>query len=128
MKITWDFADGTVSEVEVDGELGEFITASRREEENLSHKELHHNYSLDACTYEGAGFADDETPDTVTARNEENEQLYVAMQQLTEIQRRRLILLSEGKSMREIARMEGVAHNKIIKSIEQARKKLQKLL
>ena len=36
MKIQWNFADGTKSEVEVNEELGEFITASRREEDNLT--------------------------------------------------------------------------------------------
>ena len=36
MKIQWNFADGTTSEVEVDEELGAFITASRREEDNLT--------------------------------------------------------------------------------------------
>jgi len=42
MKITWNFADGTKSEVEVNEELGEFITASRREESNLDRKERYH--------------------------------------------------------------------------------------
>lgn len=50
MKIQWHFADGTKSEVEVNEELGEFITASRREEDNLSRKERYHCYSLDAIT------------------------------------------------------------------------------
>ena len=40
MKIQWNFADGTTSEVEVDEEFGAFITASRREEDNLSRKTL----------------------------------------------------------------------------------------
>ena len=48
MKIQWNFADGTKSEVEVNEELGEFITASRREESNLDRKERYHCYSLDA--------------------------------------------------------------------------------
>lgn len=34
MKIKYRFANGEVSEVEVDDELGAVITASRREEEN----------------------------------------------------------------------------------------------
>jgi hypothetical protein len=43
MKIQWNFADGTTSEVEVNEELGTFITASRREEDNLSRKETYMN-------------------------------------------------------------------------------------
>ena len=39
MKIQWKFADGTTSEVEVNEEIGNYITASRREESNLARKE-----------------------------------------------------------------------------------------
>jgi hypothetical protein len=53
MKIQWKFADGTTSEVEVNKEIGSYITASRREESNLARKERYHCYSLDAidCCY-----------------------------------------------------------------------------
>ena len=62
MKIQWHFADGTKSEVEVNEELGEFITASRREEDNLSRKERYHCYSLDAILFEGKEYGDNHTP------------------------------------------------------------------
>jgi hypothetical protein len=53
MKIQWKFADGTTSEVEVNEEIGNYITASRRAESNLARKERYHCYSLDAIDYEG---------------------------------------------------------------------------
>jgi hypothetical protein len=59
MKIQWKFADGTTSEVEVNEELGNYITASRREESNLDRKERYHCYSLDAIDYEGLEYATD---------------------------------------------------------------------
>ena len=53
MIIKYKFADGTTSEVEVDDELGGFITASRREENNYDRKTRYHCISLDAFDFEG---------------------------------------------------------------------------
>ena len=47
MKIKYQFADGTTSEVEVSEEIGAFITASRREESNGDRKQRYHCISLD---------------------------------------------------------------------------------
>lgn len=51
MKIKYEFADGTVSEVEVEESIGAVIIDSRRKEDNLSRKERYHCYSLDAMPY-----------------------------------------------------------------------------
>ena len=51
MKIKYEFADGTVSEVEVEESIGAAIIDSRRKEDNLSRKERYHCYSLDAMPY-----------------------------------------------------------------------------
>ena len=42
MKIKYEFADGTVSEVEVEESIGEVIIEDRRLEDNLSRKERYH--------------------------------------------------------------------------------------
>ena len=128
MKITWNFTDGTTSEIEVNEEIGNYITASRREEDNLSRKERHHCYSLDAILFEGKEYGDNHTPETEMETAERNKRLYAAMETLTEVQRRRLLMLADGLSAREIARTEGVAHKQVLKSIELARKKLRDLL
>lgn len=54
MKITYAFADGTTSVVEVDDEIGAYIMDSRRQENNDDRRHRYHNYSLDDVTYEGS--------------------------------------------------------------------------
>ena len=44
MKIRYEFADGTVSEVEVEESIGAVIIEDRRLEDNLSRKERYHCY------------------------------------------------------------------------------------
>ena len=58
MKISYTFANGENSEVEVSEEIGTFILDSRREEDNLGRKERYHCYSMDAADYEGEDYAD----------------------------------------------------------------------
>ena len=56
MKIKYEFADGTVSEVEVEESVGAVIVESRRKEDNLSRKERYHCYSLDSAQFAGMDF------------------------------------------------------------------------
>ena len=50
----------------------------------------------------------------------------ISFEQLSEVQRRRLLMLAEGVSLREIARREGKDIKSIRESIEWARKKFLK--
>ena len=50
MKITYAFADGTTSVVEVDDEIGAYIMDSRRHEDNNDRRHRYHNYSLNDVT------------------------------------------------------------------------------
>ena len=132
MKITYKFADGTISEVEVSEELGQAITTSRREEENYEKKMRYHcPISIDQLEYQGIEFADPDTPFSLYERKlKEQEQKAIndfVMSHLTETQRRRIIKLAEGMSVCEIADEEGVSHQVISKSIEGIRKKAKKL-
>lgn len=126
MKISYTFANGEVSEVEVSEDVGTFILDSRREEDNLGRKERYHCYSLDAADYEGWDYADPQTPETVLEREDSLLHMERIMEEMPEVQRRRLLLYAEGKSFREIARMEGVDHKAVKKSIEAARKFFRK--
>mgnify|MGYP001392050883 CR=1 FL=1 len=126
MKIQWNFADGTTSEVEVNEELGEFITASRREENNLDRKERYHCYSLDAIIFEGKEYGDHNTPETEMEGAEKRQCIAAALAKLSETQQRRLLMLADGLSMREIARSEGVDHRAVRESIDAARRKFKK--
>lgn len=51
------------------------------------------------------------------------EQLYEVIEKLTDVQKRRLEMLLDGHSLREIARQEGVNLSKIQKSVAQIQKK-----
>lgn len=126
MKIKYQFADGTVSEVEVSEELGAYIIASRREEESQARKQRHHCLSLDQMEYEGECMADDNTPDKFLEELEEEKEYKAFLETLTETQKRRLLLLLEGKSEREIAEIEGTAFNAVNETILQIRKKAKK--
>jgi len=122
MKIKYQFANGDVSEVEVSEDVGSIIVDSRRKEDNLDRKERYHCYSYDAIDYEGEEYADPDTPDSLLERDELSKRVQSAMSHLSVIQVRRLTLLAEGHSIREIARMEGVDHKEVSKSIESDKK------
>ena len=126
MKIRYEFADGTVSEVEVEESIGAVIIESRREEDNLARKERYHCYSMDAVQFEGDEYGTEETPETQMERELDTERIAHALDGLSEVQRRRLLKFAEGKSMREIAREEKVQHRAVMKSIESARKIFKK--
>lgn len=126
MKIKYEFADGTVSEVEVEESIGAVIIESRREEDNLARKERYHCYSMDAVQFEGDEYGTEETPETQMERELDTERIAHALDGLSEVQRRRLLKFAEGKSMREIAREEKVQHRAVMKSIEGARRIFKK--
>ena len=64
MIIKFKFADGTVSEVEVDEELGLVISAMEREEQSYERKMRRWApIKLDDAEYEGEWFADNNTPE-----------------------------------------------------------------
>ncbi len=127
MKIKYTFADGEVTEVEVSEEIGAVIIDSRKAEHAQDERQRYHcPYSYDAIDYEGEEYATDETPETEHIRSERDARLYTALATLTETQRRRLLMLADGLSMREIARREKADIKTVRESIEGARKKFQK--
>lgn len=126
MKINYTFANGEVSNVEVSEEIGTVILDSRREESNLDRKERYHCYSLDGAEFEGMEMAEDDTPETELFLQLENQHIAETFDRLSEVQKRRLLLLAQGLSVREIARREGKDIKTIRESIEGARKKFLK--
>lgn len=126
MKIKYEFADGTVSEVEVEESIGAVIVEDRRLEDNLSRKERYHCYSLNAAQFEGDGYGTRETPESQIERQMEAERISHVLDKLSEVQKRRLLMLAQGLSVREIARREGKDIKTIRESIEGARKKFLK--
>ena len=126
MKITYAFADGTTSVVEVNDEIGAYIMDSRRQEDNDDRRHRYHNYSLDDVTYEGTEYG---RCDTYSFEDESVElaaHVREAFSHLTDAQRRRMLMLSKGMTLREIAAVEGTSHLAIYYCIEEARKKFLK--
>lgn len=126
MKINYTFANGEVSDVEVSEEIGTVILDSRREESNLDRKERYHCYSLDGAEYEGEEMADGETPETILLAEAEDRHIAETLELLSETQRRRLLMLADGLSVREIARREEKEIKTIRESLDGARKKFLK--
>lgn len=108
--------------------IGAVILESRREEDNLARKERYHCRSMDGAYFEGMDYGTDETPETVLSAKEEDRHLYDAFQQLSEVQRRRLMMLAGGMSIREIARQEGTNFRTVHESVESGRKNLKVFL
>jgi len=126
-KIKYEFADGTVSEVEVEESIGAVIVEDRRLEDNLTRKERYHCHSLDAVEFEGVDYGTEETPETLLAAMEADRRVYdEAFQKLSEVQQKRLLMLAGGMSIREIARQEGTNFRTVHESIEAGRKKFKK--
>ena len=125
MKINYTFVNGDTSDVEVSEEIGNLILDSRRVESNQDRKERYHCYSLDAAEYEGEGLCGRQYAGSMELfRQLENQRLKEAFEQLSEVQRRRLLMLAEGVSLREIARREGKDIKSIRESIEGSQEKV----
>lgn len=129
MKIKYEFADGMVSEVEVEESVGAVIIDSRRKEDSLSRKERYHCYSLDAMPY---GDKDklmpylEESPDWMMEQEEDSNHINKTFARLSEIQQRRMLMLAAGMLMHEIADKEGVDYRAVYDSIKAARKRFLK--
>ena len=106
MKITYEFADGTRSEVDVDEELGTLIINSRKEEHARCEKERYHCISLDDVEYEGLEFADPDTPESLREQTELSERINKALSSLSDIQRKSLLMLANGMSSNRHLRRE----------------------
>jgi len=125
MKITWKFADDTVSTVEVDEKVGTLILDSRRKEENAERRHRRHCWSLDAITYEGKEYGAEDSYDFGEA-DLTDKHVREVFSRLSDVQRRRLSMLAGGMSIRDIAKKENVAFNAAYESIEAAKKKFSK--
>lgn len=130
MKVTYKFATGEVTEVEVSDEIGTVILDSRRKEHAGNERHRYHTaFSLDDMEYEDKDyFSAADSPEKVFMQKAFDKKRKAMLSQLTPVQRRRFELYENGMSIAEIARSEKSAFNSIKESIESAQKKLKKLL
>lgn len=124
MKIKYEFADGTKTEVEVTEEVGAVIIDSRKAEHAQDERHRYHCYSLDAIDFEGLEYATKDA--TEDFPEETRDRVRYALSKLSDTQKRRLLLLAKGKSIREIASIENIAFNAAYESIISAKKKFLK--
>lgn len=130
MRIEWHSVDGTTATAEANVEIGTFIVDSRREEANGNRKQRAHTYSLDAIAYEGKEYGkEDEYPSLSDAQERIliRKRVRMAFSRLTKTQQRRLWWhVIEKKSLREIARLEGVTVESVSESVEAGKRKFVK--
>ena len=127
MKIKYESVTKEVTEIEVSDEIGEIILDSRRKEKAGDEQQrIHCPYHFSFLDFEGKEYATTDSPEGQAIKTERIKKINAAFDALTEIQKRRITLLSEGKSLREISRLENVDIKTVRESIEAARKKFLK--
>ena len=116
-----------IQEVEVDDEFGEWYVEQERIEENAKRRDRYWiTVSLDSSDYEGMWFADPSpTPAEICERADEQRRVDEFKKTLTPTQLRRLELLEDGNSLREVARIENTNLSAIQKTRDQIRKKYE---
>ena len=126
MKINYTFNNGENSEVEVNEQIGAVIIESRRKEENLARKERYHCVSMEDAVYEGDDSIDERTPESLFMEQLDNEHIKETLDKLSDLHRRRLLMLVQGLTIREIAKIEGVTVRAVFDSIEKAKETFKK--
>ena len=126
MKINYTFNNGENSEVEVNEQIGAVILESRRKEENLARKERYHCVSMEDAVYEGDDSIDERTPESLFMEQLDNEHIKETLDKLSDLHRRRLLMLVQGLTIREIAKIEGVTVRAVFDSIEKAKETFKK--
>lgn len=124
--VMYNFVTGETSVVEVSDEIAEVLAECDREEHAQEMAISRHTYSLDAILFEGLEYSNGETPETDLLSELEQSCISEAFSCLTETQKRRLLALVSGCSIREIARSENAAFGTVYNSISFARKKFLK--
>lgn len=126
MKIKLKDDEGrVVQEVEVDDAFGEWYIEQERIEENAKRKDRYWvTVSLDSLEYEGEWFTDpNPTPAEQVVLEEEKRRVAEFKETLTPTQLRRLEMLEEGMSEREIAKADSASKTSVHETIEQIKKK-----
>ena len=117
--IRYEFATGEIVQVEVTDEIAEFICESRRmEHANNERTRYHAAFSMDSDDYRCAQLISTKTPDDHIIELEERQHLFASMESLSEMQRKRVLLMADGRSIAEIARLQRTAYNSVKCSIQ----------
>lgn len=123
--ITYTFANGEQKEIEVSEEVAEALAEmDRTEHASDEFKRYHCPYSIDAIVYEGSEYSSTTmSPEFLIESAELKQRINKCFDKLTSTQKRRVQMLSNGLSLRDIARIENKDIKTIRESINAARKK-----
>ena len=129
MKITYTFADGTTSIVEVSEEIGNVIIDFDHREELDERRETRRHCSIHVYDPDGTRIADDTDIVSEFIKKEDYTALHCAIAQLSERQKHLIYeVYFNNKSFSQIAREEGKHKSSIIETTEDALAKLKKFL
>lgn len=130
MFIEYKLEDGSVVIVEATEDVAAFMSEEHRTTENKNRQYRYYApYSIDALIYEGMDYADTETPETIYLgyeEEDEDERMEKYLSVLSKVQRRRVEMRLEGKTIAEIARIENKDESSIRESIKSTGKRLKK--
>ena len=125
MKYRYAFTTGE-EVVEISEEWAAVLEEMDHEEQLSNRRETRRHQSLDDLLYEGLDFASDGDAESPLLEKEFTAELADALEKLTEIQRRRLLMHCEGMTVREIASREKASAMACEESIQGAVKKMKK--
>ena len=131
MKINYKFANGEISEVEVDKQLGDVIVDFDRIEYNNDQTETRRHTSLDDMDYEGEFFADTTDLLEIILRGETANLIRSAVSLLKPQQQElinALYLSSKPLSQSELAAQLGISERSVQQNARRAKAKLRELI
>ena len=123
----YEFVTGESVNITVSAEIAEVIYDSRRMEHASNERSRYHTaFSLDSEDYEGTNLVSEKAPDDLMEELEDREHLLDCLAHLSENQRQRILMLAQGMSITEIARVQHADRTTVRESIQAARKKFKK--
>lgn len=131
MKITYKFATGEATTIEVSDELGEILIDLDRQEYNVNHRETRRHTSLDGLDFEGKLFADNIDIPHLLEQKETAQMVHAAVEQLKPKQRDliyALYLSDKPVSQAEYGRQLGIAETSVQQNARRAKQALKEIL
>lgn len=131
MKITYKFATGETTTIEVSDEIGEILIDLDRKEYNVNHRETRRHTLLDGLDFEGKLFADNIDIPHLLEQKETAQMVRAAVEQLRPKQRDliyALYLLDKPVSQAEYGRQLGIAETSVQQNARRAKQALKEIL
>ena len=124
----YEFVTGESVNITVSAEIAEVIYDSRRMEHASNERSRYHTaFSLDSEDYEGTNLISEKTPDDLMEELEDREHLLDCLAHLSENQRQRILMLAQGMSITEIARVQHADSHHCKRIHSGCSKKIQKI-